>query len=119
MTRISAPLRLELAMKNSFVPAFIALALLAITACERDRTESAASGPATDASTPTSPAVPKKLTTDELASLSSDPDFFFIDVRSAEEIRTLGTLPDYVHIPIEELPDRLDEIPPGKVVVTA
>jgi len=112
-------LRHQRSMKKSPLIPSLALALLAVTACERGPETSSDGGSNPDSSNPTSLASPKKLTTDELASLAADPDFFFIDVRSAEEISTLGTLPGYVHIPIEELQDRLGEIPPGKVVVTA
>ena len=51
------------------------------------------------------------------------PDVLLLDVRSREEFASLrvpyGILPNvtFMHIPIDELPDRLDEIPRGQNVV--
>ena len=45
--------------------------------------------------------------------------FFFLDVRSAEEIASLGTLKGYVNIPIDDLEARLDEIPKDVPIITA
>ena len=100
--------------------ATLALALL-IAACDRsaepDTTaESAPDQPTTPAAAPVSP---PKLTPAQLAQASTRPDFFFLDVRSSQEIAELGTLPGYVNIPIEELEGRLAEIPPGMAIVTA
>lgn len=98
--------------------AILAAALL-IAACDRsaepDTTANAA--PALP-STPT-PVSPPKLTPAQLAQASTGADFFFLDVRSPQEIGELGTLPGYVNIPIEELEGRLAEIPPGMAIVTA
>jgi|GEM_PF-805909 uncharacterized lipoprotein YajG len=65
------------------------------------------------------PALPPKLTPAQLAEAATRPGFFFLDVRSSQEIAELGTLPGYVNIPIEELEGRLAEIPPGMAIVTA
>ena len=99
--------------------AFAGLTLFA--ACERSPEPTAmnppesppAAGPASGAATP------PKLTPDQLAEAATRPGFFFLDVRSPKEIAELGTLPGYVNIPIEELEGRLNEIPPGRPVVTA
>jgi hypothetical protein len=65
------------------------------------------------------PTAPPKLTPTQIAGFATRPDFFFLDVRSPQEIGELGTLPGYVNIPIEELEGRLAEIPPGMSIVTA
>ncbi len=60
-----------------------------------------------------------KLSPSELAELHESGEITFLDVRSAEEIRELGTLARHLHIPIDELEQRLGEIPIGQPVVTA
>jgi len=62
---------------------------------------------------------PPKLSATELAEVLEAEEVFFLDVRSAGEIRELGTLPGHVNIPIDELEDRLAEVPAGLPVVTA
>lgn len=42
-----------------------------------------------------------------------------LDVRTAEEVRTLGALPDSIHIPVDELESRLEELPRDRVILTA
>lgn len=44
---------------------------------------------------------------------------FFLDVRSAQELAELGTLEGYYHIPLDELEDRLDELPRDRPILTA
>lgn len=62
----------------------------------------------------------EKLRPDQLKSLLAEKsDLFFLDVRSPQEIRELGTLPGYVNIPIDELEQRLSELPRNKTIVTA
>lgn len=60
----------------------------------------------------------KKITADELKKLVSE-KVFFLDVRTPKEVEELGTLKDYVNIPIEELEKRMDEIPKNRKIVTA
>lgn len=61
-----------------------------------------------------------KLTPVQLdETVKGDQEFFFLDVRSAEEIATLGTLKGYVNIPIDELKERLTELPKDIPIVTA
>jgi hypothetical protein len=84
-----------------------------LAACDRG------AEPVAKSASETAPASPPKLTPDQLAAAITQPKFFFLDVRSPQEIAELGTLSDYVNIPIEELEDRLSEIPPDRVVVTA
>lgn len=62
----------------------------------------------------------EKLEPTQLAALiNQEKDLFFLDVRDPSEIRELGTLPGYVNIPIEQLDQRLAEIPKDKIIVTA
>ena len=100
--------------------AILAAALL-FAACDRsvepDNTANAT--PDQPTAPAPAPAAPPKLTPAQLAQASTGADFFFLDVRSPQEIGELGTLPGYVNIPIEELEGRLAEIPPGMAIVTA
>jgi rhodanese-related sulfurtransferase len=45
-------------------------------------------------------------------------EFVFLDIRAVREILELGSVPGHIHIPLDELPARLAEIPKGKPVVT-
>lgn len=100
--------------------AILAAALL-FAACDRSaEPDSTANATPEQPTAPApAPAAPPKLTPAQLAEASTRADFFFLDVRSPEEIGELGTLPGYVNIPIEELEGRLAEIPPGMAIVTA
>ena len=51
--------------------------------------------------------------------IDKEENLFFLDVRTPEEVATLGTLPGYINIPIDQLEQRLGEIPKGKPIVTA
>jgi len=42
-----------------------------------------------------------------------------LDVRTAEELAEHGTIEGFVHIPIDELEGRLDELPQGVPILTA
>ena len=65
-------------------------------------------------------AQPRVLTAAEVSAYLEDPDkLFFLDVRTSEEIKELGSISGYVHIPIDQLESRLDEIPKDKLVITA
>ncbi len=64
-------------------------------------------------------AAPKKLTPEEVKEYLDSGKVFFLDVREPEEVRTLGTLPGYVNIPVSELEKRLREIPKDKLIITA
>ncbi|MCH1499361.1 MAG: hypothetical protein L7U83_09870 [Akkermansiaceae bacterium] len=51
--------------------------------------------------------------------IDKEENLFFLDVRTPEEVATLGTLLGYINIPIDQLEQRLGEIPKGKPIVTA
>jgi len=71
------------------------------------------------AAEPETASTPPKLSPDELAAIAAAGGYTFLDVRTSEEIRELGTFASHLHIPIDELEDRLAEIPPDLPVVTA
>ena len=56
---------------------------------------------------------------EQLNALIARDDVLFLDVRRQDEIESLGTVAGALHIPIEELADRLDEIPRDKPILTA
>ena len=55
----------------------------------------------------------------ELAAALEDEGIFLLDVREPSELEELGTVEGYVNIPIDQLADRLDEIPRDKRILTA
>lgn len=64
-------------------------------------------------------AQPAVVPADQIESVREQKQPYFLDVRSAEEIQRLGTLPDYHNIPLEELEQRLDELPRDRPILTA
>jgi hypothetical protein len=56
---------------------------------------------------------------DQLAAFIASTDVLFLDVRRPDEIEELGTVENYLNIPIEELAERLDEVPRTKPILTA
>ncbi len=56
---------------------------------------------------------------EELAAALNDANVFLLDVRNPEELEELGTVEGYTNIPIDQLADRLDELPKDKPVLTA
>lgn len=65
------------------------------------------------------PATVPLIPTDQIDQVREERKPLFLDVRSAQEIRELGTLSGYYHIPLEELPNRLDELPKDRPILTA
>ncbi len=56
---------------------------------------------------------------DRLAELLASDDFLLLDVRRPDEIERLGTVEGYLNIPIEELANRLEEVPRDRPILTA
>ncbi len=54
---------------------------------------------------------------DGIAALIKNNDVFFLDVRTQEEYKFLQ-FPFTHHIPLNELPDRLEEVPKDKLIIT-
>jgi rhodanese-related sulfurtransferase len=60
----------------------------------------------------------QEVSTEQLEKYLNDKKVFFLDVREPEEIKQLGSVPGYVNIPLGQLPNRLNEVPKDKLVVT-
>ena len=61
----------------------------------------------------------KEISAEELAKLLEQPDkIFFLDVREPAEIARLGSVKNYVNIPLSQLEKRIGEVPKDKLVVT-
>jgi len=58
------------------------------------------------------------LTGAQIAELIDDPDIFLLDVRNPDELPEQGAIEGYTLIPIDELADRLDELPRDKTILT-
>ena len=56
---------------------------------------------------------------DRLAELLESGDYVYLDVRRPDELEESGTVEGYINIPIDELADRLDEVPRDRPVLTA
>lgn len=56
-------------------------------------------------------------TADSLLAMLENDHFFFLDVRTNEEV-AFAPAPFAKHIPFNELPDRLNEVPRDKFVIT-
>ena len=76
--------------------------------------------PASDPAASDSTALePPQLKGEALAAALADANVFLLDVRNPDELEELGTVEGYVNIPIDELADRLDELPRDKPILTA
>lgn len=58
----------------------------------------------------------KRISADELRDRMSREEAVLLDVRPEGEFRA-GHLPDAISIPLDELEQRLDELPPGKLII--
>ena len=65
------------------------------------------------------PKEPDRLAGAELDGALSGSDVLLLDVREAHEIADLGTVEGHLHIPIDQLPGRLGELPRDKPILTA
>ena len=55
----------------------------------------------------------------EIDAALADANVVLLDVREAWELEKFGTREGYIHIPLAELEDRLDELPKDKTILTA
>jgi rhodanese-related sulfurtransferase len=62
-------------------------------------------------------AQPELIPASQIESIREQKDPFVLDVRSLDEIRKLGTVPNYYHIPVDELENRLDELPKDRDIL--
>lgn len=77
----------------------------------------AALGGSACSKTPDSGGVPQ-LEGEERAAALADEGLLLLDVREPSELEELGTVEGYVNIPIDQLADRLDELPRDKPILT-
>ena len=61
----------------------------------------------------------KPLSPEELQTLEKKGKIYFLDVREPQEIAALGTMKDYVNIPLSQLEKRMGEVPKNALIVTA
>jgi rhodanese-related sulfurtransferase len=60
-----------------------------------------------------------RVEAEQIAEVLKDANVVLLDVRNPEELEELGTIEGYVNIPVDELADRLDELPRDKPILTA
>ena len=97
----------------------IAVSLLAAAAigCGGAAEESAPPGAGQPAES-SPPAMTKDLDPGDVAArLGAGEELFLLDVRTAEELEQDGAIEGYVHIPIDELQARMNEVPKDKPIV--
>lgn len=61
---------------------------------------------------------PPQISTSELETYLKNKKVFFLDVREPDEIRKLGSVEGYVNIPLNQLEQRLNEVPRDKLIIT-
>jgi hypothetical protein len=98
------------------------LLALAVLACGGPPPEQAATETPADEA-PATPAVADEpeaehVNHEQIAALLDDPDVFLLDVRDADELPEQGAIEGYTLIPVDELADRLDELPRDKKILT-
>lgn len=62
---------------------------------------------------------PGLIPAEQIDSIRERQDPFFLDVRTPAEIEELGKLPDSYNIPVDELEQRLEELPKDRPILTA
>ena len=62
---------------------------------------------------------PKRFSGSRLTDAINDEKILLLDVRRPDEITQLGTVRGALNIPIEELANRLDEVPKDRKILTA
>jgi hypothetical protein len=110
-------------MRRLEFSAALVLAGLIGVACQGAPQEAATGAAASDAS-PGGAAAPAaaeapRITADQLAEVFAGSEVFLLDVRRPDELEELGTVEGYTNIPIDELADRLDELPRDRPILTA
>ena len=61
----------------------------------------------------------QRIEVSEIDNTLADSNVVLLDVREAWELEKYGTRDGYIHIPLFELEDRLDELPRDKMILTA
>ena len=86
---------------------------------ETDDATAAAEAPQASAQEPVASKEVPQITGEELASTLADANVLLLDVRNPDELEEYGTVEGYLNIPIDELADRLSEVPRDKPILTA
>jgi len=60
-----------------------------------------------------------RLAGHDLETTLQQPETFLLDVRKPSELEELGTAPGYTNIPMDELEQRLSELPKDRPILTA
>ena len=61
----------------------------------------------------------QRIEVSEIDNTLADSNVVLLDVREGWELEKYGTRDGYIHIPLFELEDRLDELPRDKMILTA
>jgi rhodanese-related sulfurtransferase len=61
----------------------------------------------------------QRIEVSEIDTTLADSNVVLLDVREGWELEKYGTRDGYIHIPLFELEDRLDELPRDKMILTA
>ena len=61
----------------------------------------------------------QRVQASEIDNTLADANVVLLDVREAWELEKYGTREGYIHIPLFELEERLDELPKDKMILTA
>ena len=94
---------------------FAILLLLSLTACGADAIRQASDRAAGSDAAAEAP----RITASAIEELLRDGELLFLDVREPKEIAELGTIEGYVNIPVDQIADRLDELPRDQPILTA
>ena len=60
-----------------------------------------------------------RVEANEIAAALADANVILLDVREPKELEELGTIEGFINIPVDQLADRLDELPKDKKILTA
>ena len=91
------------------------LLLLSLAACGADAIRQASDGAAGSDAAAEAP----RIEASEIEELLRDGELLFLDVREPKEIAELGTIEGYINIPVDQVADRLDELPRDQPILTA
>ncbi len=99
-----------------WLAALAAVVALACGGADGEGEEAADSAQAEEAAE--MPAEPTELDAASVAErMAAGEDIFLLDVRTPEELQEDGVIAGYTHIPIDELENRLAEVPMDKPIV--
>ncbi|NOK61356.1 MAG: rhodanese-like domain-containing protein [Chloroflexi bacterium AL-W] len=89
---------------------FIVVCFLLLSACSSTTSQTVSVGPVDLAQ------LPAEVDAATVASIKEQPEVFVLDVREVDEY-TAGHIPGVTHIPMNDVPARLEEIPTDKTVI--